>query len=297
MPRLQLESTAAGGDVFNLDEVLHRGLGIQALSGVTGLGLPNVAVQWVEGAGDGATFRGRRVLPREIDLPLLFQGRNREHLKTLLSRFALLMAGECVMRLVEDDGTDWSTIVHRVGGGSYVYGQDTIGEDDLFTVVTLRAGDPYWTSSRAIRKSISRGNTKPGFLRHLARMPVSSSQAIGTITFENVGDAVAYPLWELRGPGRDFRAISPRGERLHWTGRLQPGERLVIDTRHGTVIDGQGRNRYAELAPAPRFWTVPTGTTTATASLEDAAVLRKPPSLGVGSLITCTWRPRRWLVI
>jgi hypothetical protein len=276
------------GDVLNLDEVLHTGFGVQALTGITGLGLPPASVQWLEGAGDGAIYRGRRIRPRDIDLPLLIQARDREHLKELLSRLAVMLAGPCTLRLVEDDGTDWSTTVVRVGGGDFVYGADTVGTTDLRTVITLRAGDPFWTYSRSTRKVISNAGAGRGLLTKLARMRVASSQAIGAITLENTGSAPAYPVWEVTGPGRDFTAISPSGERLRWVGALGDAERLIVDVRSGTVVDATGASRYAQLAPAPRFWTIPAGTTVATASLDNTTT---------ASSIACTWRPRNWLVI
>ncbi len=284
--RLLLESSR---DVLNLDDVLHTGVGVQALTGITGLGLPQVSVQWLEGAGDGAVYRGRRVRPRDIDLPLLIQARGREHLKELLTRLAVMLAEPCTLRLVEDDGTDWSTIVVRVGGGDFVYGTDTIGTTELQTVVTLRAGDPFWTYSRSTRKVISNSGAGRGLLTGLTRLRVASSQAIGVITLENIGSAPAYPVWEVTGPGRDFLAVSPTGERLHWIGALGERERLIVDVRAGTVVDGTGASRYAQLAPAPRFWTIPAGTSTATASLDNTTT--------TASSIACTWRPRTWLVI
>ena len=283
--RLQLESTT---DTLNLDDILHRGAGVQVLSGVTGLGLPDVSVQWLEGAGDGAMFRGRRVLPRDIDLPLYLQAADREALKALLSRLALMLAGECVLRLVEADGTDWSTRVHRVGGGAYVYGSDTIGDTDIQLVITLRAGDPFFTSSRPSSQRISNSGAGRGLLNGLAQLRVASSQAIGTILLENLGDAPAYPVWDVVGPGRDFRAVSATGVGFHWAGSLAAGETLRVDTQRGTVTDHTGASRYADLAAAPRLWTIPPGTTQAVASLED---------VDHHSSITCSWRPRKWMVI
>ena len=71
MPSLALENDT---DALDLDYVFKYGRGIQALSGATGFGLPPVSIRWLEGAGDGALYRGRRVLPRDIDLPLLVVG-------------------------------------------------------------------------------------------------------------------------------------------------------------------------------------------------------------------------------
>ncbi|QYW07867.1 minor tail protein [Streptomyces phage RedBear] len=285
MAKLRLENSL---DTLDLNQVETTGYGVQALTGVSGLGLPPVAVQWIEGAGDGAVYRRSRVLSRDIDIPFDIVGRDRADLKDHLSRLSLMLAGPCTLRMIEEDGTDWSTRVVRVGGGEYTYGVDSIGSTDLQTVVTFRAGDPYWTSSVITRKQVGGDLTASPFLTGLATMPVAASQAIGSILLENTGDALAYPVWEIFGPGNNFKAVSPSGETLHWTGSLSAGERLIIDTRQGTVVDGTGANRYAELAPAPRFWAVEPGISTAEASLIDVTNASK---------ITCSWRPRKWMVI
>ncbi|QYW07203.1 minor tail protein [Streptomyces phage TagePhighter] len=285
MATLRLENSL---DSLNLNEVETKGYGVQALTGVSGLGLPPVAVQWIEGAGDGAVYRRSRTLPRDIDIPLDIVGRNRQDLKDHISRLSLMLAGPCTLRMIEDDGTNWSTTVVRVGGGEYTYGTDTIGSTDLQTVITLRAGDPYWTSSTITAKQVGGDLTAAAFVSSFGSMPVAASQAIGSILLENTGDASAYPVWEIFGPGNNFKAVSPSGEVLHWKGSLSAGQRLIVDTRQGTVVDSTGANRYADLAAAPRFWAIDPGISTAEASLLDVTNASK---------IVCSWRPRKWMVI
>ncbi|MFJ6183770.1 phage tail family protein [Streptomyces sp. NPDC092295] len=284
MPKLLLASEA---DTLDLNEIMDKGLGYQAKVGVTGLGLPPVSVQWLEGAGDGAIYRRRRVLARDIDIPLEILARDRGHLQELLSRLALALAGQCTLTLLDDDGTRWTTDVHRVGGGDYAYGTNTTGEREFETVITFRAGDPYLTSSEAETRSVG-GTTAASWLSGIASLPVSASQAIGEIQLANSGDAEAYPIWEVIGPGQNFEAVSPTGERLAWSGTLGVDDRLIIDTRKGTVVDQSGANRYAELEEAPRFWTVKPGVSTATAQLIE---------INSASKITCSWRPRKWMVV
>jgi hypothetical protein len=285
MPSLKLRNSV---DEFDLDAVYKSGHGVQALAGVTGLGLPPVNVQWSDGAGDGSVYRSRRVQARDIDLPLYVAGENREALKTYMSRLALMLSEPCELVFVEEDGSEWFTSVARVGGGSYSYGNDTTGESDLRTVLTLRAGDPYFTAGRAESKSIVSGGAGGAFLTSMVSMSLFSSQAIGSIPLENIGDADAYPVWIVTGPGRNFRAALPSGEAFEWAGTLGVGETLVVDTKAGSVRDGTGASRYGSLLPAPRLWTIPPGTTEATASMLDTTS---------ASRITCAWRPRRWLVI
>lgn len=285
MPKLLLTS---GATTLDLNGIEERGLGYQAKTGVTGLGLPPVSVQWLEGAGDGATFRRRRVLTRDIDIPLEVLARDRRHLQELVDRLALVLAGHCTLTLLDDDGTRWTTGVHRTGGGEYVYGSDTRGVREFQTVITFRSPDPFWTSSETQVRYIGGTQDAPPFLSGLASLKVSASQAIGEIQLDNSGNADAYPIWEITGPGRNFLAVSPEGERLAWDGLLEEGQRLIIDTRKGTVVDHSGANRYDQLREAPRLWTVKPGLSTATAQLEDITDASK---------ITCSWRPRKWMVV
>ncbi|WP_031513711.1 phage tail domain-containing protein [Streptomyces sp. NRRL F-5123] len=285
MPKLLLSSDS---DVLDLNEIMDKGLGYQAKTGVTGLGLPPVSVQWLEGAGDGAIYRRRRVLTRDIDIPLEILGRDRAHLQQLTSRLALALAGRCTLTLQDDDGTRWTTDVYRTGGGDYTYGGDTTGDRDMEMVITFRSPDPYWTYSEAQNRYIGGDDTAGPFLNNLAQVKITASQAIGEIELDNAGDAEAYPIWEITGPGRNFVAVSPAGERLAWNGTLTTGQSLTIDTRKGTVVDQTGANRYAELGPAPRMWTVKPGLSSATAQLED---------IGSTSRIACSWRPRKWMVV
>lgn len=282
--RLRLEGSA---DILDLDGIAKAGVGFQALVGATGLGLPPVTPQWVEGAGDGAVFRGRRVRSRDIDLPLDILGRDRNHLKELVSRLAKVLAEPCRLVAQEVDGTEWFVDAIRSGGGGFQYGIDTNGSRDLQLVITLTAGDPYFTSVALSSKTIGSGSAG-SFLDNLSQMAVAASQTIGDIAIENPGDAEAYPVWTVVGPGNNFKAVSPSGEMLWWTGTLSAGETLTFDTKFGTVTDGVGANRYADLAPAPRFWSVPPGTTTSEASM-----------LGTdaNSRITCSWQARKWMVV
>lgn len=285
MPSLQLSNDS---DVLDLDYVLKTGRGIQVTSGVTGLGLGAKQAQWLEGAGNGSLYRGTRALARDIDLPLYVLGDNRADLKYLMARLAKMLAGPCVLTFTDDDGTAWATTVVHTGGGDYTYGKDTVGERELQTVITVRAGDPFFTATSPMRQTIKGVTQSRGLIGKLVNLRLASSQRIGSITLSNTGDADAYPIWTVYGPGDTFTAISPTGQTLQWNGTLAATDVLTIDTKAGTVVDQTGANRYDKLAPAPRFWTVPQGTSTAQCSLLN---------VNSASTITCTYNTRRWLVV
>jgi hypothetical protein len=285
MAKLLLENAL---DSLSLSGIEDEGRGVQALTGMSGLGLPPVSVQWLEGAGDGAMYRRTRVLARDIDIPLDIVGEDRDDLKQILSRLARMLAGPCTLRLVDDDGSDWATDVVRTGGGEYTYGTDTTGNRDMQTVITLRAGDPYFTSTVQVSQQIG-GTTSAGqFVSGFMSLPVASSQAIGSIKLENTGDVAVYPVWTVYGPGDNFKAVSPTGETLWWKGTLTAGQVLTVDSRYGTVKREDGSNQYSLLDTAPRFWAIEPGISTCTASLLNTTSTSK---------ITVAWKPRKWMVI
>lgn len=285
MPRLQLESAT---DLLDFSGLETGDSGFQVSAGVTGLGLGAKQVQWLEGAGDGSRYRGVRALARDIDLPITIIGRNRAELKVYLSRLAVALSAPATLKFIEDDGVVWQVQVMHTGGGDAAYGKDTDGETYWRSSITLRAGSPYFEAAQPFRKSIKGADVARGLIGKLVNLRLAPSQTIGSITLENTGDAAAYPIWTVYGPGDTFKAVSPSGEVLQWNGTLAAGAALTIDTEAGTVVDQTGANRYAELATAPRLWAVPPGVTTAQCSLLNVTT---------ASTITCTWQPRRWLVV
>ena len=285
-------------DSLYLNRYTHEGYGIQVTSGVTGFGLPGVDVQWLEGVGDGAIFRGRRVLPRDIDLPLLIEGQDRAHLKDLVRRLTLVLADNPTLRYTDEEGDAWIVNVQRVGGGSYVYGKDTYADNELYLTITLRAGDPYWTRERASVLAVSAAPTTDNFLGDLTRLSLVGSALTGEVVIDNTGTAPALPVWTVTGPFTSFEAASPGGSGFKFGAALGAGEWIRVDVAKGTVVDNQGRNRYADLDKAPRLWQIPPGTTTVTAQLQGASPGTLQGDEYVGrSKIEVAWRPRVWMVI
>ncbi|MFI5942207.1 phage tail family protein [Streptomyces uncialis] len=271
-------------DVLDLSEGEMSGVGYQALAGVTGMGLPQLSAQWLEGAGDGASYRGRRVLPRDIDIPLDIVGRDRTHLSELVTRLVRVLADECTLTVTDSSGARWSTPVRWTGGGAIDPGA---GQRDAQTVITLRAPSPYFLAEAGQTVTIG-GATAAPFLSALSAMPLAASQAIGDVQLTNDGDVAAYPVFQVYGPGDNFKAIGPDGQTLHYTGTITATGSITVDMGAGTVRDGSGANVYRYLATAPRFWSVPPGTSTVSVALLNTTA---------ASRIVVSWRPRKWVVI
>lgn len=295
MPHLRIETA---DDALDLNGVSLTRYGVEALEGVTGLGLPPVAVNWIEGAGDGAQYRGERIQPRDVDIPLHVRARDRAELQTIVDRLNMMLTQQVNLWWVEDDGQEWGLVTHRMGGGVYVYGKDTVGETELNTVVTLRAGDdPLWTARYPTRRVITSSSAGRGLLKgttSLSALRISGNSAAGPILFENPGTAKSKPVWTIEGPIAPdathyaFQAVSAKGEQFIWNGTLNAGDTLTIDTRTARVYDQTGANRYSDLLTAPRFWAIPPRSSQATVTAFGTSGSTR---------ITAEWYPRKWGVV
>ena len=288
LPYLQLEVLRSGyadagyspsaADTIRLDEWMRTDKGVQAVAGLTGLGLPPVSLTTSD-SQEGVRRRNKRVQPRAIDLPLNITASSRDELRATLSKLALITQDQCVLRLCEgSEGVGgialpseyWYVVVDRAGGGGYSYGVDTRGDTEVNLVITLQAHRPYW----------ERGGDKA---------LLESTAATQTWTVASGGDAPAKPVWTLQGPATAFSATcSQTGATFSWSGSIAAGESRIFDTDAGTVVGGGGTNRYAELGPAPRLWPLPPGNSSAT-----TVVLGS----GSGTKVSLAWRPRRNMVI
>lgn len=279
------------GRSIALDGLVSGAGGPQVVTGATGFGSPDVDARWFSGAGDGAAWRGSRVQARDIALPLFIEG-SREELQAHLSAIAEALApSESPARLYVSDavGEAWWADVVRVGSGDFDRRASWVR-----LTLTLRAGDPFWTREDASQQTVRASGTGRGLLgtgRSLSMLRVSSGQALGAVLVENPGDAPAWPVTILEGPGTALTLASPTGQTLTWEGNLLAGQRRVFDHRAGTLVDPDDTtgdpNRYDELGPAPLFWSLPPGNSTVTVELTGASS---------ASSVTLSWRPRRWLV-
>lgn len=249
---------AAGGVTVDLQA--PESLLVPGMSG----GLPPVDPAWLIGAGDGAIYRGARVLPREITIPVVLRGD--AIAATLDSLTTVLAPQNAPARLTMSAalGSWWVDVV-RTGGGDWQWGQDSDGSEWLQTSLTLSAGQPFWTRG-AVETVASTGT--------------------GSVSIANPGTAPAWPTWTLAGPATALTLTSAAGEVLQWVGTLADGSNLVIDTEDATIAVST-TSRYSELAAAPRFWPLPAGSSTITVAITGG---------DGGTALSLSYYPRRWLV-
>lgn len=232
---MQLSFESASGSL-DLAAILLSGVGIEAMK-ANGLGLPAIAGNWQEGAGNGATRRGSRILARDIDLSLHIKGSTHADLKSRLNEFSKFLGYEDLkLQVVDEEAATWQIPVAWTGGGNYTQ-EDIDADHGLDLSISLRAGDPFFISTTPLTVTYTTFGAK-------------------TWT-DTVSDSETFPQWELTGPLTDIQLIGTDSELLQWTGTLADGAKLYIDTQAGTVKDGLGANQYANLGTAPRFWRMP----------------------------------------
>lgn len=285
--------SSVGGEV-----VADGRSGVRAKTRLRGTGLPPVATQWFEGAGDGAVYRTGRVLARTMDLDLKVYGKNREQVRAGLSLLGKIFApGAGDVRLTVDlDGDPWFVDVRRTGGGDWSWDSDTDGSTFVKTIITVQAGDPYWTRVDEEQRSITPGGLDRGLLNNvsLSQLAVSTTTALGEVDIENTGDVEVFPRTTIWAPFTGFELVSPKGERVLWGsgGRGTLGEPktsgfITVDHVLGTVEDETGQNLYRGLGNAPRFWALQPGTSRALITAFDG---------GAGTRIDMLWQPKRWVM-
>lgn len=288
-----LDFASPGGSV-----VLDGSNGIQAKIRTRGTGLPPVAVQWFEGAGDGAAFRGGRNLPRVMDLDLKVYGIDRAAVWDRMSLLGRIFALPNQVRMTATlDGVKWYTDIVRTGGGDWDWGSDTDGRTFIKTILTVQAGSPYWTAADPDTRLVTPGGVGVvlfGTGVSLTTLSIAAASAEGLVQFTNAGDAASPALWTIRAPFSGFDLVSPSGDLLSWgtggngvRGATKATGFIRVDMAMGTAVDETGANRYGGFGPAPRFWSIPTGSSQASVILDDATT---------ATVVEVIWNPLKWVM-
>lgn len=284
--------TSAGGTV-----TLGRPGPFRLLRAMVGTGLPPVQNQWFEGAGDGADYRGTRVLARSQSIPIKVTGADRIEVWANYEKLAqIFAAGEATMK-INLDGEEWYNTFVREGGGDFNWDIDTDQRSFIKTVITVKAGSPYFTRTQQTSQQITLGGLGRGLIKStsLSKLKVSTNNSLGSVQLFNPGSVGVGGLWVLEGPFTSFNFVSPTGEVLEWDSTTEPAaygaptsaDTLTVDFELGTIVDNLDRNRFGGFVGIPNFWDIPAGTTTSTIEVEDATS---------DTSVTILFNPKRWVM-
>lgn len=258
MVDVTISLTGANGDTITFDYdnyILEQG--------VAGFGKAPVKVRIDENASDGGTFRFSRRSIREIDLPVVVTGTDRADVEVKLRRLARILDDSTgtgtMITVTYKNGEVWQIEGHNVSGATGTY-----GENGLLTfqrwVLVFQCPQPYWVRQQAVSYSVSAASAGRGLFdpNSMVNMKVAASQVLGTVYIDNPGDVASQPVYVLNGPF-DSATILQNGIGFSYEVPVASGKSVTINTVKGTVIDQDGVNKYANLSAAPKFFTIPTG--------------------------------------
>jgi hypothetical protein len=240
---------------------------------------------------DGALVRGVRAGVREVTIPLLFQRDTEPLLRAAMRSWVRRVNpanGFGALRIFYADGTgrELSQVLYSTGlqGNK---GSDVYGRWWQKAALVFRAYDPYWQDITDTALTVAGGTQTPFF----PLLPLHLSiGGIGTAkVIDNDGDADAWPVWTLTGPGTGLTiANGTTGKTLSapslsWAS----GHSITIDTRPGakSVTLDDGTNLFANLDAASELWPLVPGAQAITVTVGGSSS---------STVVTLRYR-RRWL--
>jgi hypothetical protein len=256
---------------------------------VSGFGLPQVSVDIAEGAGDGGTWQRTRRLPRVVDLPILVFGTSRADLQTKLRLLGQVVSdreGPVVLQADYGDGTSVYLKGHLIDGGQTEYGKNA-NLDFCRWVLSLKCPDPYWTQTEPLSFTIKQNLDTDGLLPYLAELRLTDSQGFGDVMVNNPGEVEAWPIWVITGPCDGFTIENDQNIGFSYDATITSGNQVKIDTKAGTVESASGTNLYSNLSTAPKLFAFPTGTSSVSVVINNAAN---------DTLVQCYFNPRHEVI-
>lgn len=153
--------------------------------------------------------------------------------------------------------------------------------------LTFQALESLWEDATAI--DLTFGVAPAAGIPPMPPIALAPPTLLGQNTIVNSGDAEAYPVWTITGPGTPTLANTTTGRSFGLGVALGSGETVTVDTRPTmqSAVDGTGADRWGDLVKSsPRdLWPLVPGTNVLNLDLA---------SSGAGSQVVLSYT-RRWL--
>jgi len=291
---ITISLTGANGDTITFDNVNYI-----LENGVSGFGRPPVKIRIDENATDGGTFRYSRRATREIDMPIYVLGTSRDDVERKLRRLSELLdsssGSPTTISAAYDSGQTWTISGYNTAGGSHVYGDNAL-QTFARLVLVFQCPQPFWSLTSAVTFSIGVPSTSGrglfGSGNTISAMKITSGQVLGQLRIENPdGDVPSPPTWVLTGPFDVATITNASGVGFTLNAPTTSGNFITIDANAGTVVDQAGANKYASLAAAPKFFSIPANLSLATVNLTGST--NTPTTVTRAQL---TFQPRKEVV-
>ena len=255
--------TGANSDIITITQ---DGAGdATLLDGVTGLDMPPVATTATIPVGwDGSLLQSTRLPDREVFLPLLLQADTVDDMRTLKRRIAQLLSpktGDVTVTVTHPGDATIRQIDGRFASG---FDGPVTGDGTTAAIgVVLRCSDPWWQAPETTVEQFDANPSKPllSATEDFFPMEVTGSQAIGDVTITNPGDADAWPVIDIVGPGTDLVMTNATLGLSFGLSSVALGETLTVDTRRGvqTLVDDDGNAAWDRLTPGSQLWPLAAG--------------------------------------
>ncbi|MCP9947282.1 phage tail domain-containing protein [Actinomadura madurae] len=116
-------------------------------------------------------------------------------------------------------------------------------------VITFKSLDPCWSDATPITLTFQGADEAAG-VPPMPPVVLSPYAVLGNVTVNNTGNASAYPVWKITGPGTPTLENVTLGREFGLATELAEGETVTIDTApDGTAyaIDQLGADRWSDL--------------------------------------------------
>jgi hypothetical protein len=196
---------------------------------------------------------------RPIDLPLLVEGATatelRERIDEVVSWFDPTR-GEGRFRRRREDGSTREVWCRRTQG---LTGSNATnwGRSEQMVVTVEAIDDPYVYDLDDTTATATPGEAVVFFDEPFLPLKLSSSIVVASPTIDNDGQAPAYPVWTITGPGTDpvVRNLTT-GESFTFAYTLIAGQQIIVDTRPPArraagipnVRDASGDNLFGSMS-------------------------------------------------
>lgn len=262
MVNLSIALSGDNGDTIQLD-----GESYVLETGLRGFGIPAPLVRIDKSAGDGGVYRFSKRDVRTLDLPIVVLADSSVDVETKLRRLAAILKGSVRLIATYESGEEFELVTYFSGGADTEFGENANSKFCRW-VLSLQAPQPYWTSTIPKTFSVSASTETRGLLgapggtiATLSALRVKSSQALGSVPVDNPGDVPSLPTWVITGPASSV-SISLNGIGFEYSDSIASGEVITVDVESGLVRDALNVNKYASLGAAPKFFEIPSGSST-----------------------------------
>jgi hypothetical protein len=153
--------------------------------------------------------------------------------------------------------------------------------------LTFQALDPLWADAEATTTEFAVYSVTG--VPPMPPVQLAPAGLLGQTSITNEGDADAYPVWTITGPGEPTITNTTTGRSFGLSVTLGSGETVTVDTRPTmqSAVDGDGDDRWGDLVKSsPRdLWPLVPGVNSLDLSMSGS---------GTGSKIALSYM-RRWL--